>query len=127
MLGKGSTPSSDAGVWVAEVYNTKADNNIFRFGTGISDITLNPGSLLLNLGGSDEIHITGFDQNDVFNSSSISSFEFADGTRLTTAELLACGFDINGINLDDTLIGTNTTDRIYGLGGNDTLYGMAGD
>jgi hypothetical protein len=77
------------------VYDTKADNNIFRFGAGISasDITLNLGSLKLNLGGGDEIHIAGFNQNDVFNSSSIGSFEFADGSVLTTNELLARGFD----------------------------------
>ena len=75
------------------VYDTKADNNTFRFGIGISknDITLNLGSLMLNLGGGDEVHIEDFNQNDVFNSSTISSFEFADGTTLTTAQLLARG------------------------------------
>jgi hypothetical protein len=66
----------------------------------------------------DAVHIEGFDRNDVFNSSSISSFEFADGSTLTTAELLARGFDIDGTAGDDTLTGTNTTDRINGLGGN---------
>jgi hypothetical protein len=30
----------------------------------------------------------------VFNSSSIDSFEFADGTTLSTSELLARGFDL---------------------------------
>lgn len=63
------------------VIDTKTDNNIFRFGAGISekDVTLRLGSLMLDLGNGDEIHINDFDQTDVFNSSSIGSFEFADG------------------------------------------------
>ena len=111
------------------VYDSKADNNIFRFGAGISasDITLNLGSLKLNLGNGDEIHIANFDQNDVFNSSSISSFEFDDGTVLTTTELLARGFDLDGTAGADTLTGTNTIDRISGLGGDDALYGGDGN
>lgn len=108
------------------VYDTKSDNNIFRFGAGISssDITLRLGSLMLDLGNGDAVHIDGFNQNDVFNSSSIGSFEFADGSTLSISELLARGFDLDGTNLDDTgdtaIFGTNTTDRINGLGGNNT-------
>ena len=111
------------------VYDTRADNNIFRFGAGISssDITLHLGSLMLDLGNGDAIHIAGFDQTDVYNSSSIGSFEFADGSILTTTELLARGFDIDGTVGSDTINGTNTTDRINGLGGNDLLFGMAGN
>ncbi len=110
------------------VIDTKADNNIFRFGAGITanDITLRLGSLILDLGNGDEIHIGGFDQNDVFNSSSIGGFEFEDGTILTTGELLARGFDLDGTAGDDQIIGTNTTDRIQGFEGNDTLIGMGG-
>ena len=138
------------------VYDLKADNNVFRFGAGISakDITLRLGSLMLDLGNGDAVHIknvtprsptqleldagiyqpgdvidvlTDFDRNDVFNSSSISGFEFEDGTILTTKELLARGFDLDGSNFDDTLDGTNTTDRINGQGGNDTLSGNDGN
>ena len=118
------------------VYDLKAENNILRFGAGISekDITLRLGSLMLDLGNGDAIHLknsdpngvlTDFDRNDVFNSSSIDRFEFEDGSTLTTTELLARGFDLDGTNLDDTINGTNTTDRINGLDGNDTL--SAGD
>jgi Ca2+-binding RTX toxin-like protein len=111
------------------VNDTRADGNILRFGEGVrsSDITLNLGSLLLNLGNGDEIHIADFDQTDVFNSSSISSFEFADGTTLTTTELLARGFDLDGTDGDDEILGTNTTDRIDGKGGNDLIAGLAGN
>ena len=109
------------------VYDTRADNNIFRFGAGISssDITLRLDSLAL--GNSDAIHIAGFNQNDVYNSSSIGSFEFADGSTLTATELFARGFDLDGTVGSDTINGTNTTDRINGLGGNDLLFGMAGN
>ena len=111
------------------IYDGLGENNTLRFGAGISsnDIALNLGSLKLNLGNGDEIHIANFDQNDAFNSSSINSFEFADGATLTTTELLARGFDIDGTAGADTLTGTNTTDRISGLGGDDTLIAGAGD
>ncbi len=104
-------------------------SNTLRFGSGInsSDITLRLGSLLLDLGNGDAVHIGNFDQNDVFNSASISSFEFADGATLTTTELLARGFDLEGTVGDDTLIGTNTTDRISGLAGDDQLQGGDGN
>ncbi|MDO8742740.1 MAG: calcium-binding protein, partial [bacterium] len=117
-------------------YDTKADNDIFRFGEGISqnDITLHLGSLLLDLGpstgsgqGRDEIHIGGFNPNDVFNSVSIGSFEFADGTTLSSDQLLARGFDLDGTAGNDTIFGTNTTDRMRGLAGNDLLIGGDGD
>jgi trimeric autotransporter adhesin len=119
------------------IYDIKADNNIFRFGVGISqsDIKLRLGSLMLDVGNGDAVHIknmdengvlSDFDRNDVFNSSPIDSFAFADGTTLTHAELLARGFDIDGTDGDDILNGTNTVDRITGRGGNDVLIGGQG-
>jgi len=103
-------------------------NTTLIFGEGISrdDITLHLGSLVLDLGNGDEIHIEGFDPNDVFNSAGIGVFGFTDGTALTLASLLARGFDLNGAATDDSLTGTNTVDRIQGLAGNDTLEGGAG-
>jgi len=110
------------------VIDTEKDSNLI-FGAGISagDITLRLSSLELDLGNGDQVHIDGFDQNDVFNSSSVSSFEFADGTELSIEQLLARGFDLDGTGQDDTITGTNTTDRIKGLDGNDTLIGGAGN
>jgi Ca2+-binding RTX toxin-like protein len=119
------------------IYDNKADNNVLRFGAGISasDVTLRLGSLLLDLGQGDAIHLnnsdangvlTDFDKNDVFNSVAMGTFAFADGTTLSSAELLARGFDLDGTQGDDTISGTNTTDRISGLKGNDTLIGAAG-
>jgi len=111
------------------VVDNTADNNILRFGAGIKKegITLQHlGSLRLDLGNGDAVHIDGFDQYDVFNSSSVARFEFADGSVLTTAELLARGFDLDGAGGDDTIFGTNTMDRINGLAGNDMLAGDGG-
>jgi hypothetical protein len=58
--------------------STQSSANILRFGAGVNknNITLRLGSLMLDLGNGDEVHIGNFDQNDVFNSSTISSFEF---------------------------------------------------
>jgi Ca2+-binding RTX toxin-like protein len=105
------------------------ERNIVRFGEGVDPATikLRLGSLLLDLGDGDAIHIENFNPADVFNSSSISNFVFADGSGLTVSELLARGFDLEGTNADDTIDGTNTNDRIRGFFGNDTLNGGEGD
>lgn len=110
------------------ISDTRADNNIIRFGAGVSakDIEIRLGSLMLDMGGGDAIHIENFNRNDVFNSVSIGEFQFADGTTLTSQALLARGFDLVGTGQDDVISGTNTTDRISGLAGNDTLQGGLG-
>ncbi|HYW57028.1 MAG TPA: putative Ig domain-containing protein, partial [Polaromonas sp.] len=111
------------------VIDTKSENNIFRFGAGITsnDITLRLGSLLLDIGNGDQIHIDNFDQNDAYNSVAIDSFQFSDGSSLSSSQLLTRGFDVDGSELDDVLLGTNITDRIRGFGGNDGLIGGGGD
>lgn len=113
---------------VVSVIDTEGTSS-FRFGSALdpSKLKLRLGSLMLDFGNGNQIHIQNFNQNDVFNSTSISQFEFADGTTLTTNELLARGFDLEGTNGDDSITGTNTTDRMSGFAGNDTLNGMAGD
>ncbi|MDD5058244.1 MAG: putative Ig domain-containing protein, partial [Sideroxydans sp.] len=110
------------------ILETTSDN-IVRFGDGIgaNNIILRLGSLMLDFGNGDAIHIEGFDRNDAFNSSSISSFEFADGSKLSITELLARGFDLNGTGGDDIIMGTTATDRIDGMAGDDYLRGNGGD
>lgn len=119
----------NAGDGIDTIIDTMSENNILRFGAGVNknNIKLHLGSLMLDLGNGDAVHIANFNQNDVFNSSTISSFEFADGSTLSTAELLARGFDLDGTVGDDLMIGTNTTDRIDGKRGNDLLSGGGGD
>ena len=112
---------------VTVIYDEE-DNNTIQFGANFNsdNLKLGLGSLLLNFGNGTQVHIQNFNQNDVFNSSSISSFQFASGT-LSINQLLARGFDLTGTDVDETIIGTNTTDRIKGLLGNDALQGGAGD
>lgn len=119
----------NVGDGIDTLIDNKGEKNILRFGAGVdsSKIKLSLGSLLLDLGNGDAIHIDGFSQNDVFNSSSINRFEFADGGALTLAELLERGFDLTGTAGNDLLLGTNTVDRIEGLEGSDILDGGAGD
>lgn len=114
---------------IDHVYDNKNERNIIRFGAGINkdDVKLHLGSLMVDTGAGFGIHIEGFDRNDVFNSSSISSFEFADGSTLTIDELLARGFDLDGTGNGDIITGTNTTDRITGHAGDDSLSGGAGN
>lgn len=105
-----------------------AGENTFRFGAGINadSIKLRKGSLLLDFGNGDAIHIEGFDTQDALNSVAISNFEFADGTVLTSTDLLSRGFDLDGSSGDDSITGTNITDRINGFAGDDTIIGELG-
>lgn len=119
----------DAGNGNDTVYDNAGENNTLVFGPGVdpASVTLNLGSLFLNIGNGEGIHLENFDPNDAFGSSIIQTFVFDDGTTLDLASLLALGFDINGTDGDDTLTGTSVTDRITGGIGNDSLDGGAGD
>jgi len=101
----------------------------YRFGAGIDPaaLKLRQGSLMLDFGNGDAIHVNDIDHQDVFNSLESCRFEFDNGTVLTGQEVLARGFDLDGTAGDDTIVGTNTADRINGYDGNDTLSGGQGD
>jgi Ca2+-binding RTX toxin-like protein len=105
------------------------EKSILVFGEGFdpNSIKLRKGSLLLDLGDGDAIHIENFDAENPLGTQNFSSFQFADGTSLTWSELLARGFDLDGTDQDDEILGTNTTDRIDGRAGNDTIWGLDGD
>ncbi len=119
----------DAGNGSDTIYDSASESNTLVFGAGVdpASVTLNLGSLFINIGNGEGVHLENFDPNDVFGSSIIQTFVFADGTTLDLASLLALGFDINGTDGDDTLNGTNITDRVTGGRGNDSLSGGAGD
>ncbi|MFO0701090.1 MAG: putative Ig domain-containing protein [Nitrospira sp.] len=100
--------------------------NRLVFGAGIaaSDVTLGYGSLLLRVGpNGDLIHIQNFNSANPAQSTGIESFEFADGTVLTHAQLIERGFDLIGTTGNDVLDGAELYQTIYGLGGNDVLTG----
>jgi Ca2+-binding RTX toxin-like protein len=105
-----------------------ADKSNFVFGEGVrsEDITLRLGSLLLDLGGGDAVHIEGFDRTRPLDNE-LGSFSFADGSTMSWNELLARGFDLDGTAGDDTIFGTGIEDRIDGKAGNDLIWGGDGN
>jgi Ca2+-binding RTX toxin-like protein len=109
-------------------------------GSGIQRVQFSPGvdaSMLRLRGGQplvirvgdngDELHLTGFNPQDVFAPNAITAFLFADGSSLSYGELMQRGFDMQGSALGDAMVGTNTNDRMEGYGGNDSLSGGAGN
>ncbi|TAK52261.1 MAG: hypothetical protein EPO27_01575 [Betaproteobacteria bacterium] len=111
--------------------------SVLVLGEGITRdaIRFRTGSLLVDLGDGDAVHVEGFDPLDPASTPVLGAIQFADGTSLSYAEVLAQGFDIDGTGENDdghdaahpVLIGTGVTDRIRGLGGNDLVAGLAGD
>jgi Ca2+-binding RTX toxin-like protein len=99
------------------------------FGPGITPemIVLGLGSLRLQIGATDVLHLTRFDPDDALSTGSIEFYRFADGTTLSHAQLLERGFDIVGTLSGDVLAGTSVADRMLGLAGNDTLSSGDGD
>ncbi len=115
---------------VDTIVDTPGEGNKLVFGSGISgqDISLGLGSLLVRVGSNgDAIHIQGFNPADPVQSAGIDVFEFADGTTLTHAALVARGFDLVGTDGDDFLNGGETYQKVVGLGGNDVLLGGTGN
>lgn len=109
--------------------DTGSENSILVFGEGFDQntIKLRPGSLMLDMGNGDAIHIENFDSSNPLGSQSFAAFQFADGSSLSWGELLSRGFDIDGTaGADVPLFGTGVDDRIRGFGGNDQIYGITG-
>ena len=115
-----------------------ADKSVIEFGAGIarSDVKFRVGSLLIDLGQGDKIHLTlPTYQSDPATATTrvLDRIQFADGSVMTWADLLAQGFDLNGGSGNDFIDGTSTGDRILGDGGilnavgNDTINGGLGN
>ena len=83
------------------------------------------------LGSADKITLSNW--FNPFNSMSIDSVEFSDGTVWKQADLLAKYFalerggDMYGTDASDNLLGDSTDDRIEALDGNDALNGAGGN
>src|SRR5439155_1357539 len=84
-------------------------NNTVVFGDGITpdsiSLSLDQESLLTVRYGhqGDAIHMENFDPNDSFGPHDIDTFQFADGTVLTYADLIGRGFDLTGTLVVSTL------------------------
>ena len=105
--------------------------NRLRFGIGIGaddpHLVGAAGALTIRVGTDpyDRITLGGYDQGNPDAPAPIDLFEFADGTVLTFAELVARGFD--GGDEADVISATVGNDRIDGGAGDDDLRGLAGN
>lgn len=121
-LGDGVDSAFDSGS------STDTDKVLFGAGIAVSSLRLvaDSGQALVKVGaGPDGIYVGS--TSDVLGSQTIEQFQFADGSLLTYAQLIATGFDIDGTEFDDFLTGTNVVDRFRGGAGNDRLEGGAGN
>jgi Ca2+-binding RTX toxin-like protein len=109
--------------------STGAEASILVFGAGFDkdSIKLKEGSLLLDMGNGDAIHIENWDQANPLAMQTFASFQFADGSSLSWEELLQRGFDLDGTEGDDSIVGTGMEDRIDGRAGNDQIWGLDGN
>ncbi|MDP3090492.1 MAG: calcium-binding protein [Nitrospira sp.] len=107
------------------------ESNQVTFGAGITPDSLKMttvfGQVLVRPGAAFEGVQIGANGSDVLGAHAVDRFEFADGTVLAYADLVARGFDIDGTVFDDVLIGTNVVDRFRGGLGDDRLGGGAGN
>ena len=116
----------NVGDGIDTVSDSGQSNDTVLFGSGItsSSVTLVPdsGRIFVKVGAGSDGILLGV-ANDSFGSQTIEQFQFADGTSLTYADLIARGFDISGTGNADILFGTNLTNRFRGGPGNDTFFG----
>jgi trimeric autotransporter adhesin len=121
----------DGNVFIDDLTEADEGNTVvFGRGIGPNSLTLMPGddALIIKVGDNgDEISLKGFDQWHVAGSHAVDTFRFADGTVLSYAELIQRGFDLEGTEGEDLILGTDRTDRIIGLGDDDTLVAGPGN
>ena len=106
------------------------DSDTVVFGSGITSdsVSLSSqfGQIMIRVGAGPDGILSG-STSDVFGSQTIEQFQFADGSTLPYADLVASGFDIVGTEFDDFLFGTDLADRFHGGRGNDWLEGGGGN
>ena len=90
---------------VSDPFNPLTGDNSYRFGAGVdaASVTLKVGSLRLEFGDGEggDVHLMNVDHNDLYTSLGGTQFEFADGSVLSSSELLARGLDIEGSAAND--------------------------
>ncbi|AFM26137.1 calcium-binding protein [Desulfomonile tiedjei] len=106
--------------------------NVVEFGLGIVSynltLSVDQNTLSIRVGDSgDALRLEGFDPNDPYGTISVETFRFADGTVLSSADLLDLGFTFEGTSADDILSGTGVRDILRGNQGNDRISGGTGD
>jgi Ca2+-binding RTX toxin-like protein len=110
---------------------TGGEGNSVSFGAGLTaaDVVLgfSGGFLQLQFSGGDELALSGFDPNDAYGAHAVETYQFADGTTLSYADLMDFGFDFIGTPDNDTMTGTSAVDIFNGYEGDDTMTGGGGN
>lgn len=85
-----------------------ADASVLVLGEGIGrdDVKFRIASLMIDLGQGDAIHFNGFDPNNPLSSPVLDSIQFADGSSMSYQDVLDLGFDLDGTEGDDLIVGT---------------------
>lgn len=132
-IGDGADTITDSGAMGAQTAE-----NVVRFGAGIvaTDlrVTFIAGdneTVVVQIGDDPTQrlqlrHSAGGFRRSMGEQSVIDRFEFADGTSVTWAQLVAAGFDFTGTGDADVIVGSGAVDRMVGFEGNDTLNGLRG-
>ena len=112
--------------------NTSGDNQscsgatiVIRHGVASARLDFVGNALIVEIKDTDDcLVMTGFNPNNAFRSFS-DVFEFA-GEAVCAHDLVAKGFDLEGTEANEIIVGTNATDRIKVGRGDDVLNGGAG-
>jgi Ca2+-binding RTX toxin-like protein len=109
--------------------NTATSVDKITFGTGVSaaslSVTRDGQNLVLGYGVADQIVVSNFFDSDGDSWMAIDRVEFADGSSLSKADLMAAV--LLGGAADQVITGYASNDVLAGGGGNDSLYGGDGD
>ncbi len=111
---------------------TSQEGNRIVFGAGITPddlhLKIEDDTLIIQVGsGSDSIHMSNFNPDDVYGTHAVETLEFADGQVLTYSQLIGKGLGFSGAESEDMLSGTSTSDYISTSGGDDVITGGQGN
>jgi len=118
---------------VDSIQDDARQSNRLVFGAGITAASLSldvaaGDSLVVRVGNSgDAVQIVGFGLDSPAEFYTIGRFEFADGTVLTDAQLLARGFHLSAPLNGGTLLGTPFADHMQGSQAADWFHGGDGN
>ncbi len=118
---------------VDSIEDDAIQSNRLVFGSGVMAESLSldvvaGDSLVVRVGhGGDAVQIIGFGLNSPAEFHTIGRFEFADGTVLTSSQLLSRGFHLSASVTGGTLFGTTVADHMQGSQVDDWFHGREGN
>ena len=118
---------------VDSIEDDATQSNRLIFGAGITaeslrlDVATGDSLVVRVVNSEDAVQIVGFGLNSPSEFHTINQFEFADGTVLRDAGLLARGFNLSAPVDGGTVIGTSFADHMQGSQAADWLHGRDGN